>query len=514
MPDRTQRRKCQVLICGSGCAGSLLAWILARHGLDVAFVDRGRHPRFAIGESSTPLADFLLEQISEQYDLPALKPLARWGSWRQTYPQLRCGKKRGFSYFAHSPHAEFSDDPEHSRSLLVAASASDEVSDTHWMRSDVDQWLCQQACAAGATYREAMQIGSVESTADGWRVVGTCDGQAEEWNCRWLVDATGNAGVVPQAAGARRCDEQLSTQTGSVFGHFTGVQPMTDWLSRHAFDGAKDPFDGDDAAQHHVLEDGWMWMLRFDSGITSVGITRPSSVWSAEGLTATDPERAWHQQLRRYPTLEQLMSNAELVGPVSNADGQTQATLGFIPRISRLWDRGAGVRWLALPSTVGIIDPLHSTGIAHALSGVQRAAHILLHPDGSAAQTVLLGHYDRDVVDEVRWIDQLVSVCYAGLPHFELFSAACNFYFLGAIECERDLRSTRELKHGFLGARHREWRELVSETSERLKQCASSNSHQNTQLINWLRRQIEPWNQAGLLNPEQRNRYSRSAAPK
>ncbi len=69
-----------ILICGSGCAGSLLAWILARAGKQVVLVDSGRHPRFAIGESSTPLADFLLELMSEEFGLPELKPLARWGA--------------------------------------------------------------------------------------------------------------------------------------------------------------------------------------------------------------------------------------------------------------------------------------------------------------------------------------------------------------------------------------------------------------------------------------------------
>jgi FADH2 O2-dependent halogenase len=53
--------KFDVLILGSSFSGSLLAWLLARRGLRVALIDRDRHPRFAIGESSTPVADLLLE---------------------------------------------------------------------------------------------------------------------------------------------------------------------------------------------------------------------------------------------------------------------------------------------------------------------------------------------------------------------------------------------------------------------------------------------------------------------
>ena len=54
---------CEVAIVGSGFAGSLLARILAVLGYDVVLLERGRHPRFAIGESSTPLANLSLERI-------------------------------------------------------------------------------------------------------------------------------------------------------------------------------------------------------------------------------------------------------------------------------------------------------------------------------------------------------------------------------------------------------------------------------------------------------------------
>jgi FADH2 O2-dependent halogenase len=46
-------------VVGSGFSGSLLAMIARRLGLSVALLERGRHPRFAIGESSTPLANLL-----------------------------------------------------------------------------------------------------------------------------------------------------------------------------------------------------------------------------------------------------------------------------------------------------------------------------------------------------------------------------------------------------------------------------------------------------------------------
>ncbi len=138
-----------------------------------------------------------------------------------------------------------------------------------------------------------------------------------------------------------------------------------------------------------------------------------------------------------------------------------------MPRLSRLWAQAAGERWLALPSTVGVVDPLHSTGLAHALSGVRRAAQILLH-DSNSQQMEWLQQYNEDVVAEVRWIDRMVSTCYAGLPDFDLFTAASSFYFLATVACETELRDTGNLSQGFLGFRHPQWPSLMSRVAQQL----------------------------------------------
>ena len=52
-----QRIDADVAVVGSGFAGSLVSLALTRRGRRVVMIERGRHPRFAIGESSTPLAN-------------------------------------------------------------------------------------------------------------------------------------------------------------------------------------------------------------------------------------------------------------------------------------------------------------------------------------------------------------------------------------------------------------------------------------------------------------------------
>src|SRR5712691_7205835 len=98
-----QRVQADVVIIGSGFAGSLTALALRRRGRRVVLVERGRHPRFAIGESSTPLANLLLEEIADRYDLPRVRVFSKWGTWQRARPEVAAGLKRGFAFLFHRP---------------------------------------------------------------------------------------------------------------------------------------------------------------------------------------------------------------------------------------------------------------------------------------------------------------------------------------------------------------------------------------------------------------------------
>ena len=96
-------RSVRVAVVGSGFAGSLLARILAVQGHEVVLLERGSHPRFAIGESSTPLANLSLERIARRYGLDDCYQLAAHGRWVARFPELRRGLKRGFTFYRHHP---------------------------------------------------------------------------------------------------------------------------------------------------------------------------------------------------------------------------------------------------------------------------------------------------------------------------------------------------------------------------------------------------------------------------
>src|SRR6266536_4068449 len=179
-----------IAVIGSGFGGSIMAMIARRLGHSVILLERGQHPRFVIGESSTPLANLLLEELARQYDLPRLLPLAKWGSWQKSQPQISCGLKRGFTFYHHRFGLPFAGDPDRRDQLLVAASPRDEIADTHWYRADFDQFLVREAQACGVEYRDRTKLEKVSIQADGAKLMGEREGEKISICARIVIDSS------------------------------------------------------------------------------------------------------------------------------------------------------------------------------------------------------------------------------------------------------------------------------------------------------------------------------------
>src|SRR5215475_16077589 len=146
--------RCNVAVIGSGFAGSIMARVLTVIGHEVVLIERGTHPRFAIGESSTPLANLSLERLAQRYNLPDCYYLSAHGRWLKHHSDVRRGLKRGFTFYRHHPGQTL----DSSERLLVAASPEDAISDTHWLRADVDHHFVRAAVAAGVDYRDRTDV--------------------------------------------------------------------------------------------------------------------------------------------------------------------------------------------------------------------------------------------------------------------------------------------------------------------------------------------------------------------
>ncbi|MDV6034027.1 MAG: FAD-dependent oxidoreductase [Phycisphaera sp. RhM] len=479
-----------VAIIGSGFSGSILARILASRGRRVALLDAAKHPRFAIGESSTPIADLLLRRLGQQYGLADLENLSAYGRWRQTLPELACGMKRGFSYFDHRGWNLESHVGQ--RSLIVAASPTDDDSDTHWYRSDVDAYLFQKALDAGVDAREGVAVTSLDLSNTARARLGLASG--DPITAGFVIDASGAAAVSARLLGAAPMTDRLTTKTCAAFAHFRGVGSYSDvFNSLHGDHRASDPFDADAAAQHHLIDDGWAWMLRMNNGITSVGVVSP--------LRGDAP--TYHDTLQRATrvlndrfggdvTLKQVFRDSVLVAPGSNV-----ATIG---RIQRLFDPVLATNCLMTPATAATIDPLHSTGIAHALAGVMRLADLLLASDPHER----IKRYRASMLAEAFHVDQMIAMAYRSMHSFPRFTASCMVYFAAAIACEERIgrgempdRLWQTDDESFLAAVKR---------SDEVIHCDADDG----QVVDHLRNLIAPWNTAGLFEGAG-NRYAYTA---
>src|SRR5712691_1988118 len=239
-----------LLVVGSGFGGSLAALIARRIGLSVALVEKGTHPRFAIGESSSPVANLLLEELCDRYGLDRLRPLTAWGTWQRAYPEIGCGLKRGFTFYSHRPGFAFGNDPARRDQLLVAASPRDEVADTHWYRADFDHFLVCEAQAAGADSLDQTSLSRFEPRANGVVVEGERKGRPLRITGKLLIDACGPRGFLCRALELPESGFPELPSTEGLYTHFENVERLE---SLRGFSSSESPpYPVDDAAVHHV----------------------------------------------------------------------------------------------------------------------------------------------------------------------------------------------------------------------------------------------------------------------
>lgn len=493
-------QSCDILIAGAGFAGSLMALILRSQGLKVCLVEKGQHPRFAIGESSTPIADMLLRELSATYNLPWLAAFSRYGSWQQEHPEIVCGIKRGFSYFKHLPGKEFTTDDNHTNELLVAASTNDTQSDTNWLRSDFDAFMVSKVKEAGIPYFDLTTLLLAEPAGPRTKYYGA-NGKCFETD--FFIDASGSGFLLDSLFEVKSSSEDFLTDSFAVFSHFNHVPRWTKTLEKAKIPTGDFPYDPDNSALHQVIDEGWLWMLRFNDDRTSLGFALTPK---KTDLKDKEPQEIWDILLKKYPTIGHLLRNISL----SEQPGEIIKSGRLQRRAERCFDTG----WAVLPHTAGFIDPLFSPGIAHSLLGVQKLAAIIIqHWQQTESLQQALAAYEKGLFAELTLIDQLVAGCYDTMGHFELFNAWSMLYFAATIQYEQ--RKLKDEPPGyFLGADNKAMRAMVDQTYEELKAILAKEEQTEADIKKFtadIRDRIAPVNIAGLLDPALKNMYRHTA---
>ena len=494
----------EVAIIGSGFAGTILARILHRLGRRVVILERGRHPRFALGESSTPLANLSLERLARRYGLEDLDRIAAYGRWLDTYPEVSRGLKRGFTFYGHSDGEAYQNSERNDRRLLVAASPNDASADSHWLRAELDRHLVELARGEGVEILETVELETVDSEPSPMRLAGRHRGRSIELSADLVIDGSGAAGFLAGRLPIAAASDPLPFRSHLVFGHFEGLRSFAEVVRETGASLSPGPYPDERAAVHHLFDNGWMYVLPFDSGVVSAGfVLRDDRGTSAPQV---QPDELWHELLDRLPTVAAQFARARAIrGPSVVSD----------IRYRRV--RAAGPGWALLPHAYAYYDPLYSTGIAWSLLGVERLASILEEiPAANALDRRALApglrRYERLLAAEADRIELLLLGAWRAMPDFELFTNHSFLYFTAVSWAETVQRLDPEGSdrgppawQGFLGLGDPVLDPLFPEAVRRLGELATAADRSS--FAEWIRAAIAPRNIAGLAEPARSNLY-------
>jgi FADH2 O2-dependent halogenase len=460
----------RIAVVGSGFAGSLLARILAVQKHDVVLLERGAHPRFAIGESSTPLANLTLERLARRYGLDDCYDLAAHGRWMARFPELRRGLKRGFTFYRHHagrPFASNGHGPPPAERLLVAASPTDHVADNPWLRADVDDHFVRAAVAAGVDYRDRVEV--TDAMLDSLRV-------------DFVVDASGPGGFMARRLGISSALHRMHTHAGLLFSHFDGARLMTD-----AVPGLPPgPYPDDWAAVHHIIDEGWMYSLRFDHGVTSAGFVLKQRL-------SGSPDQMWQHLLQRYPTIGALFGDAKPPMPLT-----------YKPRFDIRPHAPTGDEWARCRMPHCFVDPLFSTG-SLSLHAVERLAPCFesggpLIQDSRRYEALLGAEADQDR----RWwrvtLRWRASIARA---HAMIYFAAVSFAEIRQRVAQLDAEANAW--SGFLGVGDPRLGALPRASLRRLRHTRSP--AERREFVQWVSKAIASRNVCGFANRAAHNLY-------
>ena len=205
----------------------------------------------------------------------------------------------------------------------------------------------------------------MEWHADGAATLtGTRQGTSVRLRAGFVVDASGPRGFLSRALNIPEQGFDGYPGTQALYSHFTDVarcDETPDFASHRRIPRSPHPYPIDDAALHHVFDEGWMWVLRFGNGVTSAGVAVTESL--ATELRLADGAPAWERFLARYPSIAAQFADAKPIREFT-----------WMPRVAYRAAQAAGERWAMLPSAAAFIDPLFSTGIPLTLLGIERIA--------------------------------------------------------------------------------------------------------------------------------------------
>lgn len=410
----TTKTDYDVIILGTGIGGSMLGAILAKHNLNVLMLDAETHPRFAIGEATTPDTNFRLKLLSHKYDLPEIAHLSAFHPTRD-YISPACGVKRAFSFLYQREGKDQSARETHQYPTLAPPMGPD----CHFFRQDTDAYMMAVAVNYGAKVRQQTRIKDFDIQEDH---VSLTSEKGETFTGKYLVDGTGMKSVLAHKFGLRKPAETFRTNTRAIFTHMVGVKLYDQVGAPQQIHGHKYPLS--QSTLHHVFEGGWCWIIPFNNHqdstnpLCSVGLVLNREIHPETGM---NPEEEFWSFVKKFPDMVRHFEGAQAVrGWVGTGRLQYGAT------------SITGHRYSLLSHAGFFIDPLYSTGLALTTAMVDLLGGQLLKAFRTNDFSVeSFEHLNKFFDNNIGYADEMVSSSFVSFRDFDLWDAWFRVWVVG-----------------------------------------------------------------------------------
>lgn len=328
MGKPAKTRKLDVAVFGGGLAGNTLVRQLLRSapGIRMAQFEKTGEQDYRVGESTVELASNYL--------------LRRLGLSRYMYEEQL--PKNGLRYFF--------DDPTKSTYIEEMSEIGSQSLPYHPSfqidRGRIDQDLRRMNVEAGAEVHVGATVQKLALGEGGapHRFEVRESGATLAYDAKWVLDASGRAGLVAKAKGLRVKD--VGHRISAVWGRFTGVEDLDDFGSE-AFRARIRHTTRVLSTVHFCYAGYWIWFIPIKHGVISVGVVGDPprdepGIRTAEGFV---------EFLNRHRAVRELLPNAKLL------DVQSYAQLGY--GTTRYFHAD---RWGMSGEAAAFADPLYSPG--------------------------------------------------------------------------------------------------------------------------------------------------------
>lgn len=300
-----------VIVAGSGPAGSTAATLLAQYGHKVLILERDQHPRFHIGESMLPMSTPVFNRMGIE--------------WNK-------------NQYLHKNGAQFINEAS---GQSVRFCLNSEYQPYQVERSVFDQMLVENSVKHGATLHQNEAVKKVATTDEAVQV----DTGKDRYTSRYFIDATGRSVLMGRKHAAIRRIDNLGRF--ALYTHYKNARA----------DAVKEMYVSGDI-KVLMVDIGWIWIIPLVNHRLSIGLVVQKHI----DKSLRGPE-LFEKYISASPILGQLLDQAEPEAPVrAEADFSFTNTLRY------------GKRFACCGDAAGFLDPIFSSGVFLAVTSAERVA--------------------------------------------------------------------------------------------------------------------------------------------